>query len=40
MEETHRDERSPKFTLADDIPGCIVEEIPWSGDYNPTNHDM
>jgi hypothetical protein len=40
MEATHRAESNPKFTLADDIPGCIVEEIPWPGDYSPTSHDM
>jgi len=40
MEVTHRDGSSPKIALADDIPRCIVEEIPWSGDYNPTSHDM
>jgi hypothetical protein len=27
-----------KIELADDIPGCIVEEIPWPGDYSPTSH--
>jgi hypothetical protein len=40
MEATHRDESGPNFALADDIPGCIVEEIPWPGDYSPTSHDM
>jgi hypothetical protein len=40
MEATHRDESSPKFALVDDILGCIVEEIPWPGDYNPTSHEM
>jgi hypothetical protein len=40
MGATHWDESGPKFTLADDIRGCIVEEIPWPGDYSPTSHDM
>jgi hypothetical protein len=40
MEANYQDGSSPKITLEDDIPGCIVEEIPWSGDYNPTSHDM
>jgi hypothetical protein len=40
MEEKHRDGSGPKIALADDIPRCIVEEIPWSGDYSPTSHDM
>jgi hypothetical protein len=38
METNHQDGSGPKFALADDIPGCIVEEIPWSGEYSPTSH--
>jgi hypothetical protein len=38
METFHQDGSGPKFALADDIPGCIVEEIPWLGDYSPTSH--
>jgi hypothetical protein len=38
MEMFHQDGSGPKFALADDILGCIVEEIPWPGDYNPTSH--
>jgi hypothetical protein len=40
IEATHREERRPNLALEDDIPGCIVEEIPWPGDNNPTSHDM
>jgi hypothetical protein len=40
MEVKYQDGSGPKIALADDIPGCIVEEIPWSGDYSPTSHDM
>ena len=32
--------KAAQNSLVDDIPGCIVEEIPWPGDYNPTSHDM
>jgi hypothetical protein len=40
MEATHRDGSGPKIALVDDIPRCIVEEIPWPGDYSPTSHGM
>jgi hypothetical protein len=40
MEVKHQDGSGPKISLADDIPRCIVEEIPWPGDYSPTSYDM
>jgi hypothetical protein len=38
MVANYQDGSGPKIELADDIPGCIIEEIPWMGDYNPTSH--
>jgi hypothetical protein len=38
VEAKHQDGSGPK--IADDIPRCIVEEIPWPGDYSPTSHAM
>ena len=38
MVANYQDGSGPKIELADDIPGCIIEEIPWMGDYNPTIH--
>ena len=38
MQTNHQDGSGPKFSLADDIPGCIVEEILWPGDHIPTSH--
>jgi hypothetical protein len=29
---------SPKGELADECPVCIVEEIPWTGNYSPISH--
>jgi hypothetical protein len=28
----------PKDEPTDEFPVCIVEEIPWTGDYSPTSH--
>jgi hypothetical protein len=28
----------PKDEPTDEFPICIVEEIPWTGDYSPTSH--
>ena len=38
MATNYQDGSVPKIKLAYDIPGCIVEEIPWTGDYSPTSH--
>jgi hypothetical protein len=38
MATNSQDGSAPKDELADDIPGCIVEEILWMDDYNPTSH--
>jgi hypothetical protein len=33
-----QDGSGPKDETVDKFPVCIIEEIPWMGDYSPTNH--